>query len=63
MFVSTKMKPSRKSQIIELLKEFKDYFTWDYDEISGLNMDLVKLKLPIRPDKSPVMQTPTRFAP
>jgi len=29
----------------------------------GLSMDMVELRLPIRPDKKPMKQLPRRFAP
>lgn len=40
--------------MIEMLKEYKDSFALDYDEIPGLNREPVELKLPIWPDKRPV---------
>jgi len=52
-----------KVQIVELLKEYKYCFAWEYREMSGLSRDVVDLKLPIKPDKKPVKQTPRRFAP
>ncbi|XP_057418138.1 uncharacterized protein LOC130712317 [Lotus japonicus] len=49
--------------MIELLKEFKDCFAWDYDEMPGLSRDLVELQLPIKEDRKPVKQLPRRFHP
>ncbi|XP_039686971.1 uncharacterized protein [Medicago truncatula] len=62
-YVSAKIPEGFKSQIAELLKEYKDCFAWDYNEMPGLNREVVELKLPIRPDKKPVKQIPRRFAP
>ena len=45
-----------------MLKEFKDYFAWDYDEMPGLDRKVVELQLPIRHGKKSVKQTPRRFA-
>lgn len=50
-YISGKLAPHLKAEVIKVLKEFKDYFSWDYDEIPGLSRDLVELKLSIRPDK------------
>lgn len=61
-YISVKIDPSLKIQMIEFLKEFNDCFFWDYDEILGLNRDVVELKLPTRRDKRLVKQTPRRFA-
>jgi hypothetical protein len=52
-----------KVRVIELLRENKDCFAWDYDEMPGLKRDLVELKLPIKDGKKPIKQTPRRFAP
>src|SRR3954471_18525698 len=62
-YVSAKLEPTLKSKVITLLKENKDCFAWDYDEMSGLGRDLVELKLPIKEGKKPIKQTPRRFAP
>lgn len=62
-YVSAKIPERFKDQIAELLKEYKDCFAWDYNEMPGLKWEVVELKLPIRPDKKPVKQIPRRFAP
>ena len=62
-YVSTKIPKEFKERIVVLLKEYKDYFVWDYNEMPGLNRKVVELKLPIRTDKKPVKQIPRRFAP
>src|ERR1044072_971088 len=50
-YISAKIDPSLKIQMVELLKEFKDCFAWDYAEIPGLSRNLAEHRLPIRPDK------------
>ncbi|KAI5443874.1 hypothetical protein KIW84_012498 [Lathyrus oleraceus] len=62
-YISAKMDPQFKVEIVQLLKEFKDYFAWDYDEMPGLDRSLVEMQLPIMEGKKPVKQTPRRFAP
>lgn len=62
-YISANLSPEFKVEAIQLLKEYKDYFTWDYSEMPKLDMDLVELKLPIKPRKKPVKQTLRRFAP
>lgn len=39
-----------RQKFIELLKEFKDYFAWDYGKIPELSRRLVKHHLPIKLD-------------
>ena len=46
-YINTKIKGQIKDQVIKLLKEFKDCFAWDYNEMSGLSREMVEMKLPI----------------
>lgn len=62
-YISANIHPQLKVEVVQLLREFKDYFTWDYDEMPGLSRELIELKLPIKPGKKPVKQNPRRFAP
>lgn len=62
-YISADIIPELKIKVIQLLKEYKYCFVWYYNEIPGLNRDLVELKLPIKPRKKPIKQTPRRFAP
>src|SRR3954463_1911104 len=62
-YISAKLKPALKATVIKMLKENRDCFAWDYDEMPGLERDLVELKLPIKEGKKPIKQTRRRFAP
>jgi len=62
-YVSTKIPIEFKDRIVELLKEYKDCFAWDYNEMPGLSRKMVELKLPIRPGKKPIKKIPRRFVP
>jgi len=62
-YISAKITTGFRNQIVELLKDYKDCFAWDYNEMPGLKREVVELKLPIRPDKKPVKPIPRRFAP
>ncbi|XP_050890198.1 uncharacterized protein LOC127095564 [Lathyrus oleraceus] len=62
-YISTKLDPKLKVRVIGLLRENKDCFSKDYDEMPGLKRELVELKLPIKDGKKPIKQTPRRFAP
>lgn len=57
-YVSANISPELKIEVIQLLKEYKDYFAWDYNEMHGLSRDLAELKFPINPGKNPIKQTP-----
>jgi hypothetical protein len=47
-YVSAKLDPKYKRELIELLKEFKDYFAWEYYEIPSLDRSIVEHRLPIK---------------
>ena len=62
-YVSAKLDPEYKRELIDLLKEFKDYFAWEYYEIPGLDRLIVEHWLPIKPGYWPFKQAPMRFNP
>ena len=41
MYVSAKLDPEYKWELIDLLKEFKDCFAWEYYEMPGLDRSIV----------------------
>jgi hypothetical protein len=43
---------------MELLKEYKDCFAWDYSEMPGLDRSIVEHWLPIKPGFGPYKQPP-----
>lgn len=62
-YISAKVDPYLKEQVVKLLKDFKDFFAWDYNEMPRLNREIVELRLPIRPSKKPLEKLPRRFSP
>ena len=62
-YVSAKLDPEYKQELVDLLKEFKDYFAWEYYEMPGLDRSIVEHRLPIKPGYQPFKQTPKRFNP
>ena len=47
--ISSKLSEEEKSKLILLLKEFKDVFAWDYNEMPGLDLGLVVHMLNVDP--------------
>ena len=41
-YVSGKLGPKYKRELTDLLKEFKDYFAWEYSEMHGLDRSIVE---------------------
>ena len=62
-YVSVKLDPKYKQELINLLKEFKEYFAWEYYEMPGLDWSIVEHRLLIKPEYQPFKQAPRRFNP
>lgn len=60
-YIIAKIYPDLKDQVVQLLKNYKDDFKWDYDEMPCLRLELVELKLAIKSGKKPEKQFPRRF--
>ena len=57
------MDPEYKQELIDLLKEFKDYFAWEYYEMPGLDRSNVEHQLLIKPGYRLFKQALRRFNP
>ena len=62
-FISAKLDPKYKRELIKLLKEYKDYFAWEYYEMPGLDRSIVEHRLPIKPRYRPYQQGARRCNP
>ena len=63
MYVSAKLDPEYKQELVDLLKEFKDCFAWEYYEMLGLDRSIVEHRLPIKPGYRSFKQALRRFNP
>ena len=63
MYVSAKLNPKYKQELVDLLKEIKDCFAWEYYEMPGLDRSIVEHWLPIKPGYRPFKQASRRFNP
>ena len=48
-YVSAKLDPEYKRELIDLLNEFKDCFGWEYYEMPSLDRSIVEHRLSIKP--------------
>ena len=55
--------PYVKSRLIDLLKEYMDIFAWSYQDIPGLDTDIVEHHLPLKPECPPTKQKLQRSHP
>jgi hypothetical protein len=63
IFVNKNLNVDYKAKLIELLREYVDYFAWSYSEMSGLSRKLVEHRLPIKDGFRPYKQPMRRFNP
>ena len=61
-YISSLLSSEFKEGITTTLQEFKDYFTWNYYEMPGLDRILVEQCLPIKPDFHSFQQPPKRMS-
>ena len=61
--VGANLRPSVKGSLIQLLHEYVEIFAWSYEDIPGLDTDIVVHRLPTREDCPPVNQKVRRMRP
>ena len=52
--VGTALGQEIKDELVSLLREFADVFAWSYQDMPGLDTDIVVHKLPLKPECSPI---------
>jgi hypothetical protein len=52
--VRTTLEASVKERLVKLLQEYVDVFAWSYQDMPGLDTDIVEQKLPLQPECPPV---------
>ena len=61
--IGSALEESVKKGLIELLHEYVDVFAWSYQDMPGLDTDIVVHRLPLKEDCSPVKQKLRRTRP
>jgi hypothetical protein len=54
--ISKLLPPKIKGKYKDLLKKFKDIFTWSYDELITYDTTVIDHKIPLKPGVKPVRQ-------
>ena len=52
-----------REELMALLKNYQDIFSWPYQDMPSLSSDIVQHRLPLNPECSPVKQKLTRMKP
>ena len=61
--VGTGMTTPIRDELVAQLRDYQDIFTWSYQDMPGLNLDIVQHMLPLNPGCSPVKQKLRRLKP
>jgi hypothetical protein len=62
-FVNKTLETDPIDEMISLLKEYSDCFSWNYTEMSGLSREIVEHRLPIKSGFRPFKQKARTFRP
>jgi hypothetical protein len=60
-FVNKHMLLEQKNDVIKLLRDYVDCFTWNYREMPGLSRELVEHQIPIKSSFRPYKHPARRF--
>uniref|UniRef100_A0A2N9F261 Integrase catalytic domain-containing protein n=1 Tax=Fagus sylvatica TaxID=28930 RepID=A0A2N9F261_FAGSY len=61
--LGTRCATEQKEALIALLREFHEIFAWSYQDMPGLDTDIVVHKIPLKPECKPVKQALRRMKP
>ncbi|KAK5776974.1 hypothetical protein PVK06_044939 [Gossypium arboreum] len=61
--IGTSISRGTRHNLIALLREYKDVFAWSYQDMPGLDEDVVVHKLPLKPEYKPIQQKLRRMRP
>lgn len=61
--IGLSMKEVEKQKLIKLLIEYVDVFAWSYQDMPGLDTNIVEHKLPLKPECAPIKQKLRRMRP
>ena len=54
--IGTTLSPVTRKELIDLLQDYNDVFAWSYQDMLGLDTDIVIHRLPLREECAPVKQ-------
>ena len=53
MYIATDLEPEEESELIKLLKEYKDVFAWSFKDLKGVDPIVCQHTIPMREDAKP----------
>ena len=61
--IGTTLSFATRKELIDLLQEYNDVFEWSYQDMPGLDTDIVVHRLPLREECAPIKQKLKRVKP
>ena len=61
--IGANLEPNIKQRLIQMLRDYVEIFAWSYEDMPGLDTDIVVHRLPIKGDYPPVKQKVCRMMP
>ena len=61
--IGAPLHPNVKRRLIELLKDYVDIFSWSYQDMPGLDTNIVEHRFPLKPECPPIKQRLRRTHP
>ena len=61
--VGANLEPKVKGRLVQLLNEYVEIFAWSYEDMPGLDTDIMVHRLPTREDCPPIKQKVLRIRP
>ena len=61
--ISARLSPQARGEFIAFLTKYADVFAWSYNDMIGLDVEIVVHTLPLKPDAKPVKLKLRRWRP
>jgi len=58
LFIGEHLTKEESEKLQQLLKEYRDFFAWSYQDLKGISKEVVVHTIPLRADAIPVTQRP-----
>ena len=61
MYIAANLEPEEESELIKLLKEYKDVFAWSFKDLKGVDLAICQHTISMREDAKPSKQRPYTY--
>ena len=61
--IGSTLSSEERERLVALLKDFKDVFAWSYEDMPGIDPEIVQHRIPLDPEARPVKQKLRRIRP